>query len=222
LSDAYNAQAQAAALMMSVNRQLNHTPPATWTCYSAGGAAAAGKANLSLGEFGPAAITGYMMDAGANNSAAGHRRWLLFPPSQQMGSGDLPASGGYPASNALWVFDTFDPRPSTRDPYVAWPPPGYVPYEIVFGRWSFSYPGADFTSATATMRSGGAAIALTQEPVANGYGDNTLVWAPAGSLNDTWPRPSQDTTYTVTLNNVLVDGQARSFTYDVVVFDPGA
>jgi hypothetical protein len=122
----------------------------------------------------------------------------------------------------LWVFDTFSPRPATREPYVAWPPPGYVPYQVVFARWSFSYPSADFTAATVTMESDGSGLGVSQSPVVNGYGDNTLVWTPAGATGDSWPRPTRDTTYTVSVQNVLIGGQNRSFTYDVTLFDPGS
>jgi uncharacterized protein YkwD len=221
LSDTYNLKAQAAALMMSVNRQLSHNPPSTWTCYTSEGAQGAGSSNLYLGVYGPAAISGYIKDPGSGNSAAGHRRWILFPPTQQMGTGDIPPVVGYLPSNALWVFDAFSPRPATREPYVAWPPPGYVPYPVVFARWSFSYPNADLTAATVTMQSGGASLGLSQSPVVNGYGDNTLVWTPAGAAGDSWPKPAQDTTYTVSVQNVFIGGQNRGFTYDVILFDPG-
>ena len=33
-SDTYNAMDQQAALMMSANGQLSHSPPTTWTCYT--------------------------------------------------------------------------------------------------------------------------------------------------------------------------------------------
>lgn len=222
LSDTYSLKAQAAALMMSANRQLSHSPTSTWTCYTSEGAQGAGSSNLYLGVYGPAAISGYIKDPGSGNSAAGHRRWILFPPTQQMGTGDIPPNGGYPPSNALWVFDAFSPRPATREPYVAWPPPGYVPYQVVFARWSISYPNADFTAATVTTQSGGASLEVSQSPVANGYGDNTLVWIPAGATGDSWPKPAQDTTYTVSVRNVFIGGQNRSFTYDVILFDPGS
>lgn len=221
-SDTYNLKAQAAALMMSVNRQLSHSPPPTWACYTAEGAQGAGSSDLYLGVYGPAAISGYIMDPGSGNYAVGHRRWILFPPTQQMGTGDIPPSSGYPPSNALWVFDIFSPRPPTREPYVAWPPPGYVPYQVVFGRWSFSYPNADFMAAMVTMQAGGANLGVTQSPVVDGYGENTVVWTPAGASGDTWPRPTHDTTYTVTVQDVIVSGQNHTFTYDVIVFDPGS
>ncbi|HPK70419.1 MAG TPA: FG-GAP-like repeat-containing protein [Vicinamibacterales bacterium] len=221
-SDAYNAKAQQAALMMSVNGALNHDPPATWTCYTAEGDQAAGSSNLALGTYGWSAITGYMKDPGTSNGAAGHRRWILYPQTQTMGTGDVPSEGGW-AANDLWVFDShmWEPRPATREAFVAWPPPGFVPYQVVFPRWSFSYDGADFSQATITMTQGGQSVPLTLEAVRNGYGENTIVWIPNGlSSSGTWPKPEQDTAYSITIGNVLVSGSPRSFTYDVIVMDP--
>lgn len=220
-NDGYNAKAQAAALMMSVNGQLNHTPPASWQCYSDAGHEGAGNSNLFLGTYGWDAISGYMRDPG--NSAAGHRRWILYPQTQEMGTGDIPPVNGHWASNALWVFDGNwgGPRPATREEFVAWPPPGYVPYQVVFALWTFAYPDAGFSNAAVTMSSGGSSVSLAQAPVVDGYGENTLVWIPNGmDSSDTWPKPAGDTTYTVKVQNVMINGQSRDFTYDVIVFDP--
>ena len=98
-----------------------------------------------------------------------------------MGTGDIPPVGGRTA-NALWVIDdhTRDPRPATRDGFVAWRPAGYVPYQVVFPRWSFSYPDADFSQATVTLTCYGQTVPIVQESVAEGYGENTLVWAISG------------------------------------------
>ncbi len=222
-SDASLLKAQAAALMMSVNRQLSHSPPAGWTGYSSEGAQGAGSANLYLGVNSWDAITGYMRDPGSGNYFVGHRRWILYPQTQVMGTGDIPATQGYPAANALVVFDShmWEPRPVTRDEFVAWPPPGYVPYQVVFPRWSFAYASADFSSASVTMTSNGSSISLNQASVLNGYGENTLVWIPLG-LNDGagWPLSGADTTYSVDIRNVVVNGQSREFSYQVIVFDP--
>jgi hypothetical protein len=224
LNDAYNQKAQAAALMMSRNNTLNHTPPSNWPCYSASGSAGASTSNMALGLSGPAAISLYMRDSGDLNAAAGHRRWVLYPQTQQMGTGDIPASASYLAANALMIFDdhVWDPRPRTRDSFVAWPPAGYVPYPVVYARWSFAYAGADFSAASVTMTSAATNLSLALSTVINGYGENTLVWIPMG-LNDgdNWPQPSADTTYHVTVSNVIIAGQSRSFSYDVIVFDPG-
>ncbi|MDY0040810.1 MAG: CAP domain-containing protein [Desulforhabdus sp.] len=122
LSTAYNTVAQKAALMMSANGTLNHYPPSTWACYSAAGYDGASHSNLSLGSYGWGAISGYMEDSGAYNSAVGHRRWLLYPQSQSMGTGDIPPTSGYWSANALRVMDNYGAaRPATREEYVAWP-----------------------------------------------------------------------------------------------------
>jgi hypothetical protein len=219
LSDDYNRKAQKAALMMSVNDQLSHSPPATWQCYSAEGAEAAGRSNLYLGVYAWHAIDGYVRDPGSGNYFVGHRRWVLHPQTQAMGSGDIPPASSYSGANALWVFDgnTFGPRPQTRDGYVAWPPPGYVPYPVVYPRWSFAHDDADFASASVSMTVDGQSIPVSVQPVVNGYGENTLVWEPGV----TFGVPSTDMPCTVFVRDVLIGGTPRDFTYQVIVFDPG-
>ncbi len=220
LSEEYNRKAQQAALMMSVNGQLNHSPPPSWLCYTAEGAEAAGSSNLFLGVYGPTAIAGYMEDPGDGNYFAGHRRLILYPQTLQMGTGDIPNSGSYWSSNALWVFDEnmWNPRPQTREEYVAWPPPGYVPYQVVFPKWSFAYADADFLGSVVTMSSGGQNIPVALQPVVNGYGENTLVWVPEISLG---APPPGDTAYEVTVIGVKINGVSHDFAYQVILFDPG-
>jgi len=220
-STEYSRKAQQAALMMSRNEQLSHSPPSSWTCYTAEGAEAAGHSNLYLGTYSWGAIDGYMEDPGSGNTAAGHRRWILYPQTQVMGTGDIPSTGSYWAANALWVFDAnmWGARPPTREEFVAWPPPGYVPYQVVFPRWSFSYDDAGFSSATVSMTRNGSGISVSVKPVVNGYGENTLVWEPAASFG---VAPTSDITYTVSVQNVLVGSVYRNFAYNVVVFNPGS
>ncbi len=222
-SDEDNREAQAAALMMSVNRQLSHNPPTSWICYSTDGAKGAGSSDLFLGLNSWNAITGYIQDPGEGNYALGHRRWILYPQTQVMGTGDIPDTQGYSSSNALIIFDThmWGPRPPTREEFVSWPPPGYVPYQVVFPKWSFSFANADFSGASVTMESNGSNLSVDQANVVNGYGENTLVWIPMGlSEWDNWPLPVLDTTYTVAIHNVVVNKQSRDFTYNVIVFNP--
>jgi len=108
-------------------------------------------------------------------------------------------------------------RPETRDGFVAWPSPGYVPYMLAFPRWSFSYPRADFKDATVTLMKDGSRINLAIRNVKNGYGENTLVWEPAANTHQ---KPSQDTAYQVLIENVSVEHQVREFDYEVILFDP--
>lgn len=218
-SGSYNSKCQQAALMMSANKALSTSPPSSWKDYTAGGAEAAGKSLLAQGMNGAAAVTEYMADSFSGGAAVSHRRWLLYPQTRVMGNGDIPVSGSYPASNVLWINDgTYgSQRPATRDDFVAWPPRGYVPHQLVFSRWSFSYPGATFTNATVGMQCGGSTVALTRETPSSGYGENTLVWVPGGT---TLNAPAADRSCSVTIDNVTVSGSSRSFSYEVTIFDP--
>lgn len=210
--------------MMSRNNNLSHDPPATWSCYTADGAEAAGSSNLSLGNYGWNAVSGQVRDNGANNSAVGHRRWILYPQTQTMGTGDIPPTASYSAANALWVFDDHygTARPATREAYVAWPPPGHVPYQVVPARWSFSYASANFSTATVAMTRAGNPVPVAIQPVQNGYGENTLAWIADGLDANvaTWPNPGADVGYRVQIGNVLVGTTPTSFSYDVIVIDP--
>ena len=67
------------------------------------------------------------------------------------------------------------------------------------------------------MSSGGQEIPLTVFTIANGYGDNTLVWQPSGL---SFSPPMQDRTIDVTVSNIRVNGLAQEHTYHVTVIDP--
>ncbi len=221
----YSADDQLDALMTSANNTLSHTPPSTWIDYTAAGALAAANSNLYLGEFGPDAMTGYIQDPGSSNAEMGHRRWLLYPPTLQMGTGDIPTdpTGVYNSANSLWVVTPEQQDPAVRDGFVGWPFEGYIPYQFVFPRWSFSLQNADFSSATVAVTLNGASVATVIDSTnATGYGDNTLVWhlasTPDGSAP--YPEPASDQSYTVTVSKVMVSGVAHNYTYPVTVFDP--
>jgi hypothetical protein len=219
LTNAWNLEAQEAALMMSAQGALSHSPGTNWSCYSAGGADAAGKSNLALGADAAAAIDLYMDDPGSGgNTAVGHRRWILYPPTQIMGTGNIPGTGGW-AANDLWVIGGSGIRPA-QPAWVAWPPPNYIPWQIMpqsSGRWSFSYPGAGFSGTTVSMQHAGTNVPVTLEAQAQGYGDNTIVWDPQGIPAGV---PPTDLSYSVTVSNVLVSGQSRVFNYTVTIIDP--
>src|SRR5579872_5426453 len=224
---AYNADCQLVAVMISASGALNHTPPPSWPCYTTQGASAA-IGNQAGGFNGADAITGYIWDFGGNNSEVGHRRWILYPTEQVMGTGDLPQSGTNIASNSTYVFDpsSFNtPRPATRQPYVSWPPEGFIPYQLTYPYWSFALSNADFSAATVAMSSNGAPVSVVIQPYLTGYGENTLVWVPMG-LNGTlqstlFPFNGTDTVYSVTVSNITLNGGGTTkVSYNVTVFDP--
>lgn len=228
LSEEYNRKAQQAALITTING-LSHKPSPTARCYSAEGAQAAANSHLYIGRFGPPAIDGYIQDhdEGFNdNYHVGHRRWILLPQLQVMGTGDIAGSQTIFPTNALWVVDGSirNPRPSTRDGFVAWPPPGYVPYTVVYPRWSFSYPEADLSRAAVHMRRGDMDVGVEVESLYEwAPTEPTLVWIPLGmDSRDAWPQPAADTTYTVTISNIKVGERWLTFAYTVTIFDPMA
>jgi len=97
-----------------------------------------------------------------------------------------------------------------------------VPYQNLpssSNRWSLSFPGASFASASVTMSGRNGAIAVTQEPVMNGFGDNTLVWLPTGV---SYAKPAADTTYNVTVSGLTGAGVPTTLSYAVTVIDPDA
>lgn len=205
---------QEAALMMSANNALNHTPPSSWLCYTTNGYDAAGASNIALGTYGPGSVNAYMRDDGSNNIIVGHRRWILYSRAQEMGTGDIPFNGSYNAANALWVIGNFKAAPAAA--FAAWPNEGFVPASLVPARWSLSYPGANFASATVTMTQNSTNVPVTIiSNVDNGYGDNTIVWTPTGVPSSV----TNDLPYVVTVSGIT-GGGPTSKTYTVTLFNP--
>lgn len=110
-------KAREAALMMKANNSLSHSPPTSWTCYSANGSDAAGRSNIAFGYSTASVISqGYMQDSGSNNTEVGHRRWILHPFTEKMGIGSTDNT------NANWVIGSTVTKPTPT--WVSWPPAG--------------------------------------------------------------------------------------------------
>ncbi len=227
-----NAASQASALIISANHTLTHTPPTNFSFWTQEGYDAASHGNISYNSTGLGAIDGYMIDFGGSNTSVGHRQWINYPQSDIMGSGDVPGDGvTYAAANTLWVqpLDVFATRPATRDNFVAWPPPGYVPSDLVWSRWSLAYPNADFGQATVEMIGPSGSIPLVIEHRTTGVfvnyaPESNIVWVPNGMDTDkrvNWPTPSVDEAVQVTVSNVTRNGNPIGpFSYTVNIFDP--
>lgn len=227
LDPSLNPKCQDAALMMIAEGNLSHNPPTSWACYTADGAEAAAKSNISIGNAGPSAVMSQFRDEGSSNYYVGHRRWILYPRLVTIGTGSTTARNNfYNGSNALWVIGNYGERSSSPE-FVAWPPPGYVPYQVVYPRWSFSVNGGprsvDLSNATVVMTRGGSNVQLRMESLFPAFGtgsfvgDHTIVWVPSGIPTSA---PSQDITYQVTISQVLVDGTAQQYAYEVTLIDP--
>lgn len=219
LDASLSAKAQRAALMMEANNTLSHSPDSSWTCYTSTGKEAAGSSNLALGYSGAKAISGYMSDPGSGNTAAGHRRWILYPPTTEMGSGSTARA------NALWVFGGGWTMPAGTPAWVAWPNAGYFPAALEpDGRWSLSATDGtvSFESAKVTVKDAqGTSLTVTKQPVQNGYGNNTIVFQVAGI---TKPKGGAVARYTVTVSNIAKSGASAALkrTYTVAMFNPAS
>ncbi|MFT5724007.1 MAG: hypothetical protein ACI9JN_001124 [Bacteroidia bacterium] len=200
----WNQKCMEAALMCHANGQLNHAPPANWNCYTDDGKTAAGRSNLSSSPS-TRAMVSYMRDAGGNNQAAGHRRWILYSRAKTMGHG---ATSKY---DALWVIGGSE-APDKMPEYVAWPPK-YAPAPFIWPRWTFSVPGGDFINSTVTVTSDGIDIPLTIEYRNGSFGDPTIVFVPQSIDNETDGKK-----YVVEVSNVLLNsGETKSYKHEVTV-----
>jgi len=199
---------QETALMMTANVKLDHYPDITWDCWSEEGANGAATSNLAYNHA-TDAVTIFMEDPGGGNYNVGHRRWILYSTSTQFSYGTTDKA------MALGVIGVA--RGNTQIPsYIAYPPNGYIPQQLVFPRWSFSIPGADFSSADVTMNGPNGNIDLDVVSVpANNIGDNTIVWEPV-EIDDT---SLEDVSYTVTVSGVKNASQT-SYNYTVDIINP--
>lgn len=213
-SSTMNSAAQKAALIMAANRTLSHYPTSGWKCWTSTGAKTASKSNLALaypylkaGQI----IDLYMDDPGSNNTAAGHRRWILNPFSTVMGTGSTQTA------NALTVIGpTSATRPNPR--WVGWPTIGYFPNALEpNGRWSLSagLRSVSFKYASVAVYKGTTRIPVRKYAVHNGYGQPTLVWQMPSSFSKT-------AAYRVVVSGIRQVGVSRPFRkeYTVRLFTP--
>ena len=220
--------AQRSALMIVRSGSLSHNPPPSTTAWTTAAWNGNRNGNLALGYYGPGAVDAYFKEdtAGVSgwNVDVGHRRWLLFQWSTDFATGDTPGSyaGGVARapSNSLYVvpqlaeFDT-----SLGTMFEVYPPAGYFPAPLNSPFWSLSYPGADFSTATVTLRD----AAMAVEPVTIvsrlvGLGNNSIVWqVPEEASVES---VGADLTWNVTVSGIQGVGVPTEHSYQVTFIDP--
>jgi hypothetical protein len=228
--DSSHAAAQAAALLMLANNTLTHNPTSDMHCYSKLAESGAG-ANLSFGtsifnEF----VVDQIADDGGGNSSVGHRRWILNADAR------ILRFGATPTTYALDVFSNYswNAAPLTIPETYSYPGKGYIPYQLIFKRWSFSISGeGNFEDATIDVSRNGKKIPITSKTWDNAYGDCSIVW----KMEELFEESDYDSQgaskkeifsklgwlnapITVTISNVELDGQKKNFTYNLIPFDP--
>ena len=237
---ALTATAQHKALIMLAEGALSHTPSPDWACHTE--IDHPGE-NLGLGVAGVLGVDGYMQDPGDHNLAVGHRQQILSPFVTRIGTGNVFDRGSvYRAANVMHLSYDWDLAPEVREEreFVAWPPPGFVPPETVWGRWSF----ARQRIATEVTRSGNiiyttrflsgsdfseAVVAVSDDdgPVQTEiiHRDDALVWAVDGDADSALlPEPRDgDHCYAVKISGVQDDGTTQApYEYTVCILDTGS
>lgn len=195
-------KAEACALMMTANNQLNHTPPMNWTCYSAAGAEAAGKSNIAS-TAGVSGVDLYMADPG-NPTTIGHRRWIL---SGSLGPVGLGSTNSY---SCLWVIGGSG---QGNQPYTAWPSAGLFPIQAISASfssvdangWTIQSDSMNLSGASVTITDGGQSRPVTVTQLLGGYGSTYAI----RMLPQGWTSQAGHT------YSVSVTGIAQPFNYDV-------
>lgn len=237
--DEFSRKAQAAALIMAAQQDVNHYPPETWPCWTEEGAEGAAHSSLYWWPYswdpfdnpeeagGPDGMRGYMVEIGLNancgNSEAGHRRAMLNPAALDMGTGTTAQS------NALWVLGDFDLRRMSQ--IVVWPPAGYVPYEEAV--WLFSFDSRwtlDITHARIRVTVEGTRVQTIDGLFGSSRpflrGDGILVWEVpdlrwfSGVSPFDLGEGMEDLPVKVTISGLLKDGVETSYEYEFIIFDP--
>jgi hypothetical protein len=206
-----NDKALAAALMMEAAGRLDHAPDASFPCYTAEGREGAGSSNLFLGAARADAMVGYADDGGVDS--LGHRRWLLDPAATTFGTGSTARA------NALWVFPD-GAAPASGPPVVAWPPAGWIPWDLVPGTWSagMNVPGVDVAAAQVSVSAGGQPRAVSNvRSLDSGFGsaDPTLAWEVAPAADD----QDADRELAVAIDGATLAGAPYPIRYTVQAFD---
>jgi len=203
-SDAEDDEEAASSLMMAVNRTLSHTPPASWTCHSAGGAKGAGASNL-IGGWGNGLpfpteddyLASWLNEGGS--ASIGHRRWILDPFLTRISYGRVTfqsANGDRASAGSLRVFSFASaiPAPAAVPGFVAYPvgdypvryfrPTDYLSFTAVASSAGTSGANArvGYASATVTVTGPSGTLAVSDIAYDNdGYGTaNNIQWRVAG------------------------------------------
>jgi Cysteine-rich secretory protein family len=186
LDPRWEAPAQDCALLAHANRKLSHTPPKDWACWSDRGARASA-VSLIANRSAPLAIDPFIEDPG-NESTMVHRRWLLSEKIHRVGLGSTNGFACALVDGRQWDGDPLPAGTSAPDDssdggasdgvttkwratdalptWVAWPPPGPVPFDV-FRRtnvdrlgWTVQSSSLDLDGARVEIHSDGAPLAI--------------------------------------------------------------
>jgi len=202
-----SADAQACAVMMDANDDIEHVPPSSWDCRAVAALSAAKLSNLAT-TAAVQAVDLYMIDTGVPNR--GHRRWILSNTLGPVGVGStrdyscLHVIGGTGRAGARWT---------------AWPPPGDFPIQAVrtlpwtrleAAGWSIQSDELDLRGAEVRVfRDGQELPVVVNSRLDTGYGSTFAISV----------RPDGWTMQVGRTYSVAVRGLKEDIDYDIDVVD---
>lgn len=134
-----------ACLVMSINDMFMHNLDSAKLCLSESAKIGARSSNIfqdSRATCAYKSIQTYIDDESSMD--LGHRRWILYPKLSEV------AVGVYGQYSALRVFN-FTSKGKEKPTFIAYPPPGPVPIELIYNYWSFSRKFDDSSDETHNM-----------------------------------------------------------------------
>lgn len=123
---------QEASLCLEKSDQLTHEIRPEFKCYSNEAFLGARQSNIAGGGCSTTSITSFMSDHG--NPLLGHRRYILNPYLNKI----VTASTTERASLLVYYYSVLDDHVQNPPKLIAYPPPGPVPYDLIFWAWQFS------------------------------------------------------------------------------------
>ena len=160
-----------------------------------------------------------------DDDVLGHRRNMLYEGTDVMGSGSIPATDTTSAAEAQLVLTpSVNPVPAAARRLHGVAAEGLRALPSRVSALELQPRRRRLHERHCHDAQNGNNIPTTIEGVNGPYGDPAIIWVPTlPGVTDgqAWPKPSGDQTYTVTVNNVVVNGGApQSFTYNTTVIDP--
>ena len=219
LKEELDYQSQSNALVQAVNPGLDHYVTTSYKCYTKEAEECSAPSVLASGITGVDAVSGLINNPGGRNVRVGNR---MFMPSPDLSGTTVGAMHGIKDILAMNVIDYIYKGVSLprRDGFVAWPPPGYVPYPALPTMSFYPYNNNyNFTTCTVTVEGPDGPLTSTIIQKTPGDFGAFLVW------ENQVPKPAADdgdSTYVVTISGIKGrNGKVvpASHTYTVIILN---
>jgi len=234
-NSALDADVMAAALIIVANSTITHYPKPDALCYSEAAKNGSAKSNIGV-SFStrdkapdmpsvPAKVDGWLRDDRNVQPGVGHRRWILNPFLKHVAFGYAFGKSPKPrprfpyvTGSALFVLDSktnVDPVPGgfvaypfKKYPRTLWNPKTFLSFSAVYNTSSpFRNKKVDYSQAKIEVKSPQGPMTVSDiSSNTKGAGvPNVIIW----KVNGLQPNVKYD----VSLSNVTVEGQSKSYNY---------